>query len=275
MKIGLLGDTHGQRNWTLFSLWKFHKEGIDTVIQVGDFGIANNGAGKYFLTEVQRACEQYGISLFVVPGNHEDWNYINSLTGDNRQDWVNLRHDIYLAPRGLRWTWDGVSFVALGGAPSVDRKWRKEYQKQISDPKQHIWFENEMITWEDVEYVAAGGYADVMIGHDAPENVPTIEAAIGGNPHGFDPVDLLYAADGRRRYTEAFKAVAPDTVIHGHYHVKVTDTIRTGDDHLTNVIGLGCDGSWYALGHYDTETKQGHVWNVARDIGEYNALTRK
>jgi hypothetical protein len=275
MKIGILGDTHMQTNWTLFALWKFNKEGITKVIQVGDFGIAQTMAGARFLDAVNAAAAQYGIELYVVPGNHEDWVWINRLTENDRQTWANLCPNIYLAPRGIRWEWDGVTFVALGGAPSVDRTWRLEDQEFIKDPKQHIWFPDEMITWEDVEYVAAGGHADVMIGHDAPENVPTIEARIGRNPFGWNPADLLYAADGRRRYTEAFKAVAPDTLFHGHYHFKVDDMVRTFEDNWCNVIGLGCDGMKEGLGHYDTETRKGHIWDVGRDMGEYNALVRK
>lgn len=275
MKIGILGDTHMQTQWTLFALWKFHKEGITKVIQVGDFGIAQTVPGERFLNAVNTAAHAYGIELYVVPGNHEDWNYINQLTAGNRQRWAYLRDNIILAPRGIRWEWDGVKFVALGGAPSVDRTWRLEDQHFITDPKQHLWFPGEMITWEDVEYVAAGGYADVMIGHDAPENVPTIEAQISRSQYMWNPADLLYAADGRRRYTEAFKAVAPKTVFHGHYHFKVDDMIPAGNGEWANVLGLECDGMAHALGHYDTEEKKGYVWNVRRDIGEYNAIVRK
>lgn len=274
MKIGILGDTHMQTNWTLFALWKMHKEGITKCIQVGDFGISQTHAGARFLDAVNAAATQYGIDLYVIPGNHEDWVWINELTGDERQVWANLRPNIYLAPRGIRWEWDGVTFVALGGAPSIDRAWRVEDQKYIKDPKQHLWFPGEMITWEDVEYVAAGGHADVMIGHDAPENVPTIEARIGSNPFMWNAADLLYAADGRRRYTEAFKAVAPETVLAGHYHFKVDDMIPNGKGGWTNVVVYNCDGTGDSMGHYDTETKKAHVWNVRRDMGEYNALVR-
>jgi hypothetical protein len=48
-KIGLLGDTHGNTNWTQFALWAFQNRGIRTIAQVGDFGISNTQFGHMFL----------------------------------------------------------------------------------------------------------------------------------------------------------------------------------------------------------------------------------
>lgn len=275
MKIGILGDTHANISWIRFALWKMHKEGISEVLQVGDFGIGENPHSVLFTQIASELAEKYGITLRVVPGNHESWPLINRLTSGIRTEWAELAPNILIAPRGIRWEWDSVTFVALGGAPSVDRTWRLAEQEYITDFKKYIWFEDEMITWEDVEYVAAGGHADVMVGHDAPEGVPTIENRIGSNPFGWDPSDLLYAADGRKRYTEAFKAVAPDTVLAGHYHFKVDDMIPNGNGGWTNVVVYNCDGTNDSMGHYDTETKKAHVWDVSRDIDEYNDLVRK
>ena len=274
-KIGVLGDTHANISWIRFALWKMHRESIREVLQVGDFGIGEDPHSTRFTQIASEVAEDYGITLRVVPGNHESWPLINRLTSGNRTEWAELAPNIYLAPRGIRWEWDGVKFVALGGAPSIDRAWRVEDQKYIKDPKQHLWFPGEMITWEDVEYVAAGGHADVMIGHDVPENVPTIDATIRRSAHMWNAADLLYAADGRRRYTEAFKAVAPETVLAGHYHFKVDDMIPNGNGGWANVLVYNCDGTADSMGHYDTEARKAFVWNVRRDMGEYNALVRK
>ena len=281
MIVGLLGDTHANKNWIRFALWKFHKEGITTVLQVGDFGIYQDESSLRYLKLANKLAEEFGITIHVVPGNHEDWRYINKTIAEKTLDsgWAQLRSNILLAPRGHRWEWDGVSFVGLGGAPSVDRGWRKRADARHPNAKNPLWDPNEAITLEDVYNTIQGGHAEVMVGHDAPNGVATISHGIKGNPHGFETADLLYAADGRELMTQAFRGVSPKTFLHGHYHFLVNEMIvRPGlEDELfddrgawTHVLGLGCDGMVNSLGQYDTETRTAHAWDVTKDITSFN-----
>ena len=279
-RYGLLGDVHANYSWMAFSLWKLHHENIEEVLQVGDFGIGQTKYNQKFLKRTSKLAVHYGIKLRIVPGNHEDHNYITELIGDNNDEWAELMPNLFIAPRGLRWTWDDTSFVALGGAPSVDRGWRREDQADTLDAKYHHWFPGEMITEEDVDRVVAGGYADVMVAHDAPENVPTIDARIKNNPHGFRADDLAYAAEGRSLMTRAFRGVSPRTFIHGHYHFLVDDMVpsppRNADEALdeipyTHILGLANDEQNYSLGHYDTVSKKAHAWNIKADTLAYMA----
>jgi hypothetical protein len=281
MRIGLLGDTHGNKVWTRFSLWKFHKEGITTILQVGDFGIYQDKRSLEFLKLANTLAAEYGQTIYVVPGNHEDWRYINKTIEESTLDsgWAQLRSNILLAPRGHRWEWDGVTFVGLGGAPSVDRGWRMRADAQHPGAKNPLWDPNEAITLEDVYNTVQGGHAEVMVAHDAPANVTSINRRIASNPHGFERADLLYAADGRELMTQAYRGVYPLTFIHGHYHFVVNEMIprpnvdtEIFDDRAawTHVVGLDCDGSAGSLGHYDTETRTAHVWDVTKDIADYN-----
>jgi Calcineurin-like phosphoesterase len=282
-RVGLLGDTHANYAWTAFALWKFHREGITRVLQLGDLGLGKSNYNAKFLKRVSKLAVHYGITLYVTLGNHEDWNYAEELFSTTmREDgWAEVRPNLLIAPRGLRWTWDDVSFVSLGGAPSVDRGWRVEEQAKILDPDYHLWFPGEMITQEDVDLVVAGGYADVMVAHDAPMGVPTIDKAISSNPHGFRPADLLYAADGRKLMDDAFRGVRPRTFLHGHYHMLVDDMIRTpsnpnpglietADVKWTHVLGLNCDGRNYFLGQYDLKARKADAWDIRPDIDRYN-----
>lgn len=267
MDIGFLGDLHGNLAAGRFMLWSMHKLGITRVVHVGDFGIYTDNNGMKFASKMNEYAEEWGITLLVVPGNHENWRVINEIfEGDNREQFASYRSNILLVPRGMRWTWDDMTFVGLGGAPSVDRSWRRQADSRNKAlyVANKNWYAEEAITDADVAYVAAGGYADVMIGHDAPAGIQGINRVIRGNPHGFDPADLLYAEDGRRQITAAFKAVAPRFYFHGHYHTPVNEHIQRpggqwGVD-TTHVIGLDCEFKNYSMGVLSTTTK--HAINI-------------
>jgi hypothetical protein len=267
-KIGILGDTHMNRRWVLYALNKFYREGITKIIQVGDFGIYNHAAGQYFFKDVRVALERYGQTLYVVEGNHEDYDYLETfeVQGDGFR---HLRHNILVPARGHRWEWDGVSFVALGGAPSVDRSWRIEDQRGT----RKLWWAQEAITPEDVAKTIDGGYADVMIGHDAPF-VPTIDARISGNPQGFKQIDLDYAYEGRKLMQKAFENVAPRIFLHGHYHFKVDEVvpIKKPFEDPTSYCHVLCftnEMTNHALGVLDTETVEAYHLDTRADYAMY------
>lgn len=283
MKIGILGDTHQNNGALRFALWTFRQLGIDVIYQVGDYGVGADRRGIEFQKRVSKNLDAFGQTLFVVPGNHENWDRITGIlegvTKNNRTQWGILGGRTFLAPRGIRWKIGDMSFVALGGAPSVDRMYRVSLMKgnwqSFGDAP---WYPGEQITREDVDYVTAGGYADVMLAHDAPHGVQEIERRIGGNPHGFHPADILYAEDGRQLMTEAFRGVAPKLFFHGHYHFKVDEHIqRPGGEYgvdTTHVIGLDCEYHNWSMAVLDTETGDaqhidhvGHLFRYQKEFG--------
>lgn len=259
MKIGLLGDTHANYGWLMYALNKFNREGIDTILQLGDFGIWPGGTNAGMMNRVNILLRNYRQTLYVVPGNHEDYTQIAAVPVAD-DGWQHFREHILLAPRGHRWEWGGLSFVALGGAPSVDRaaRWKAKMG----------WWPEEAITEEDVEKVIEGGYADVMVAHDAPTGIREIERRIGSNPHGFAQLDIEYAAEGRRLLTRAFRAVAPRLFFHGHYHFLVTEqlNVQRGEHwHLCKILGLSKDQTNFSLGAFDTETRLATAWDIFID----------
>ncbi len=268
MRIGLLGDVHGRIGWFRYAIDKFKREGIDTIVQLGDFGLGDPFMYGKTLKSLNNALVRNGITFYVVPGNHENYDFIDSIPVE-ADGWQHLKSNILLAPRGHRWEWDGISFVALGGAPSVDRTWRIA-NELFSKTKS--WFPGEAITPEDVAKVSAGGYADVMIGHDAPGGVVEIQRNIGGNPHGFKGVDILYAAEGRDLMTQAFRAVAPKFFFHGHYHFLVDEAIpveRDGQYAQCHVLGLTNDQQNFSLGEFNTDSLTAWAWDIKEDYNKY------
>lgn len=256
--VGFLGDLHGNLAAGRFMLWSMQKLGVTVVFHVGDFGIYSDNNGMKFASKMNEYAAACGITLIVVPGNHENWRIINEMTGENRTELAKYRENIFIAPRGWRGEFGGMSFVALGGAPSVDRTWRMQYDalsKNQYQANKH-WYWEEQITGADVDYVKEGGYADVMICHDAPNGIQGIDRIIRGNPHGFHIADLLYAQEGRILLTEAFKAVSPKFFFHGHYHFPVNEEIRShNDDGWTHIYGLDCEFKNYSMAVLDTDTQ--------------------
>lgn len=254
--IGLAGDWHGNHAWAAARIMSMGERGIDTVLHVGDFGIWPGRSGKKYLLDIEAVCARSGVHLWVTPGNHEDWGRLCGLwehprhsDGDGRSLPLDLTDHVTVLPRGHRWELAGRSFVSLGGAPSVDYAFRRQGES---------WWTEEGIGPADVERTVAGGYADVMIAHDAPDSpyqVPEVAAIVGGNPWGWPAQALEYAAAGRRLMAEAFLGVAPRLFVHGHYHVSGQASFRLpGRDYETRIWSLADDGGAGNVRLLDLET---------------------
>jgi len=255
-KVAFAGDWHGDRIWANARLQSLGERGVNVVVHVGDFGIWPSTSGKTFLRTVEAVCDKYDIALLVVPGNHEDWGRLTTLwenpkrrAADGSMLPLYLTDHIAVLPRGWRWEMGERSFVALGGAPSVDL-----HSRDLS----RDWWPQEQMTQEDVDYTIAGGYADVMVTHDAPAPPwasPPVEAILSSNPMGWPDSALKYARVGRERVTEAFLGVRPRLLVHGHYHCSGQATmLLPGADYDTTVWSLHMQGHGGNIRLLDLET---------------------
>lgn len=247
-KIGMLGDVHGNNIVVSAALRLFEDAGVSEVYQLGDFGFWPGVYGEKYLNAVSQMLTDTGIRLTITPGNHEDYTYLKGLSTD--EDGFKMsRSRIRVAPRGHRWTVDGVSFVSLGGAPSVDRTYRVRTQRATSHP---LWWPEEEVTEEDVTKTVEGGYADVFLAHDVPFGVNQVETRIAKNPHRFARQDLDYALTGRQIMLKAVEGVKPKLYFHGHYHFVVKDTLKL-DDTEVKIFGLNADGKYGTCGILETD----------------------
>jgi len=209
MMIGAAGDWHGNAIYSHAMLHALAKQGITTVMHVGDFGIGWPRHGQGYARFVDQVCEELGITLYITPGNHENWAYINQLPFRNGQAWIGER--ICVLERNTRFELDGRSFLSLGGAPSIDFP---------SRTKGYTWWPEEMLTLADVEKAAADGYADVMLTHDAPAGGTDEVQKILDSPGAFwTDAGLAYAREGQELMRIAVDGVKPALFIHGHFHV--------------------------------------------------------
>jgi DNA repair exonuclease SbcCD nuclease subunit len=166
------GDTHFNIHITkLFTLK--HKVGkmdkTDVVIIAGDAGFKwYNNPNNCEENKLNRKIDNLPFSVFVVLGNHENYNRIEELP-TIKQYGARVKIDprypsIVYAKRGEVYTINGKTFFCFGGAPSVDKTDRKE---NIS------WWAQEVPSSEDIykahEKLEEYNYQfDYVITHDAP-----------------------------------------------------------------------------------------------------------
>lgn len=236
--VAIAGDWHGNTRWALARIAEVAANGVALILHLGDFGIWPGPSGRVYIDKLEDACAEHSVGIWVTPGNHEDWGSLTRLWARPEHSGrpLHVSKHIAILPRGHRFTLEGRSFVSLGGAPSVDL----EYRERNKD-----WWAEEAITPEDVATVIDGGYADVMLGHDAPlapYEVPQV-ARIRSETGTWPAHALAYARSGAELMHEAFLGVAPRLFAHGHYHVVDETTVRLpGADHDTNIWSLNCDG---------------------------------
>lgn len=244
MIIGLVGDLEGEERAAVECLRSLGERGVQVAYQLGDlrFGMGSDPDG--YLGTVEAACAEYGIQLACIPGNHENWARLDALWADPRGQLADgtlaplrLSGHVTMLPRGHRWEIGGRTFLALGGAPSINRHLLAEDVD---------WWPSEVLLDEHVDAAIRGGHAEVMLTHDGPASpycVPPVEDIlrrnVRENPMGWPASSLAYADEGMARLTRAVLGVRPRLLAHGHFHVAGEDRVRLpGADHDTTIWSL-------------------------------------
>lgn len=207
----LVGDTHADTPFLLAALRTAQHLGLPTVIQLGDFGYWPHADS--FLRLARTARETYGVDVWFIDGNHENFYDLSAHVSKARPLGADPRSPVELAPgfvylpRGSRIRVAGQRVLCVGGATSVDRTLRTPGID---------WFIEERLSDADIDAAIAGGPADILLSHDAPAGwtipgLPMLPASW--------LAELPAAHEHRRRLAEVFEAVLPSIVVHGHYHV--------------------------------------------------------
>ena len=226
-RVAFAGDWHANTRWGIAAIQHAADRGAEVIIQLGDFGYEFRAA---FLDGLERALTRTGLCLLFVDGNHEAFpTLLRYPVRDNglRQ----LTDRVWHLPRGFRWIWGGVRWLALGGAHSVDRPWR---EPGVS------WWPEETLTDADLARASAGGPADVMVSHDCPAGVSI--PGLADSAHLWPAEELMASDDHRARMRTVVDAAQPTAIWHGHFHRRYTTSAELGYGPVT-VHGLDCDGS--------------------------------
>ncbi len=224
-RVMLAGDWHGNGGRAVAVIQAAGMRGITTVIHLGDFGFWTPGAWTdRYLAIVETACAAYDVTLLWVDGNHECFPALYEIPVDDDTGLRPISEHVAHLPRGLRWRWHGRTWMALGGAHSVDRLDRAAGKS---------WWPHEHLSDADID-AAAVGPVDVIVAHDAPDHVEIP----GLTPDAFPASEVAAGQQHRARVGEVVDATNPVLFFHGHYHVRYT--ARRG---RTSVIGLADDSA--------------------------------
>jgi hypothetical protein len=242
--IGLIGDLEGDRDWAVGAVRALGERGdVEVACQLGDLRFGMGPAHQEYLAAIESVCAEYGIQLLCINGNHENWALLDQLWADPRWQHedgrlrpIDVSEHVALLPRGHRWETGGRSFVALGGAPSINRHLLTEGID---------WWPTEVIREEHVETTTAGGHAEVMLTHDSPGPpycTDPVADTIRSNPWGWPDSSLSYAEDGIEKLTRAVIGVKPLLLAHGHFHVAGDAAVRLpGAEHDTTIWSLAAN----------------------------------
>lgn len=257
-RIMIAGDTHANRTHLTYLFETALSQDVEKIFVVGDFGYWPRwAAGQRFLKLAEDLTIVYGIELYWLDGNHEDHHAMKSFTPNN-DGFVKIHSPyrtpktdakVFYAPRGHVWNWDGITFMSVGGAYSVD----KDYREIGED-----YFLEEVITDRDIERAiknADGKQIDVMLTHDTPGVTDMLRSELWriGREYKLDPD----AEHNRSQLGRIVQSVNPKYLYHGHYHLNYSETLPNG----TVIQGLDRDTteneSWTII---DTESGLDYTW---------------
>lgn len=257
MRLLLAGDTHGDLAHLNMLLAMAQKHECDAVVQLGDFGYwEHHGDGVTTLDKLSQWFTKADIPLYWLDGNHENHTLLRrKYQTEEATGPVEIRDHVLYLRRGLRWVWDDVRFLAIGGAYSIDKQWRVEemnkrllnkaryYQDEDSDlealkERFALWWPEEMITDTEVERAIEGGEVDVVFSHDAPAFIDLNTYFAQRGEHFFK--DEENTLRNRQQLTRVFDAVRPRFWYHGHYHIPYTERID-----LCTFRGLSANIAFY------------------------------
>lgn len=231
--ITVAGDWHGSLAQATAVLDHAFVLDCEVILQAGDFGIWRGDT--HFLDRLQERLEAYNQRIYFVDGNHEDFPRLYSYPLDPLTGLRPIRPNIFHLPRGHRFTINDVRFLALGGAYSVDRRWRVLNKS--------FWLEEE-VTEADITLclTSEDPTTDVLLMHDSPFPAPNpvtdtpFREAEAMRIFGFE------AIKGSKRHrnllTPVFIKAQPRVLVHGHYHDFWVGQYAHSSGMLTRVVGL-------------------------------------
>jgi Calcineurin-like phosphoesterase len=269
-RVVVAGDLHGRVPWALHVIDRAAQlldgEPVKIILQLGDFGIWPGPAGDEYLRLVTEACTARGVLIRFIEGNH-DWPAplpaMRVTQHPRAVSWL---------PRGCRWEWHGRTWLAMGGATTLDRagppcRGCAALSAQARARCSHCggtgrlgrtegvnWWPEEEITDVDAAAAIAAGPADVLISHDCPAGVTH---SFPGRPWWFY-AEIPRAEAHAARLQRIVDGTRPQHVIHGHLHRGYQRPADFGYG-PAEITGLDRDREPYNYGTLDV---RGMTWDM-------------
>lgn len=224
-RVAFAGCWHAQSGPARDAMRAAAEAGVTVLVHTGDFLYTHPVADR-LVAAVEEEAGTLGMTVVVVRGNHDDPGIYAKAAATARRrkpadGFARLSPRVLHAPNGMRWTWQGVTFAALGGAHSVDRAARRVGES---------WWRGEVASTREVTQVVRGGAADVLITHDIPAG-----ADLPFPPDPPDWWDVTGANSHRDRLRSAVEGIRPAWVIGGHMHFRHTTDMYLDDGHRVAV----------------------------------------
>lgn len=264
MKLMLVGDTHGDL-CTIQRKMDTAKRvgGIQRLLVLGDFGLWWGHEGVAFLDSINQMAAERNLQVFAIGGNHECWELWDHIVkgaqeaGATSHGWAYARTHVLLSPKVHKFRWGNRQFVVAGGAVSIDKKFRLEYEAQKG---KKIWSPNEQLTDNDVDTIAswvrgedvAGGIdkVDYLLTHDCSDKTPFYERL---KPDHDSKIH-------RQRIDSVLKLTNPSMHFHGHMHTRYNWMNfvgeRDGEAGYVQTYGLECNDDPDSWGVLDLATNE-------------------
>jgi hypothetical protein len=217
-RVAFAGCWHARYDLVAPAMQAAAQAGAQVLVHTGDFLYAAPAA-HILLAHVEDLAAHLGLFVVVVRGNHDDPAiFAKAVTSTRRRNknhdgslvvadpFARLSPHVLHAPNTARWAWQGVEFVALGGAYSVDRPARIEG---------HTYWSAEVASPRDMAAVKRAGAATVMLTHDIPAG-----ADLPLPPTTPEWWDLAGAHAHQAALRGVVDVVQPDWVIGGHMHLR-------------------------------------------------------
>ncbi len=254
MKTYVLGDVHGQVGFFRRAVEDAIARECRALVQVGDFGLWwPSTLGDLFMERVREITEDAaaaGLTCYVLPGNHDNYDAIDfhmeTMAGDVAcRTPVHVYKNLIYLPKGAAFTLGDTRCLALGGAVSVDRKWRRQF---AFDPRMKNYWPQEIVSEEDclaAQVNILEHKPDVLFTHAVPGFYPVpMLPPLHLGPWAYIEDEVVQEQSLIQRMVVEFATELGHpfhTIVHGHTHVKY-DMPYPPDENI-RVVGLASDES--------------------------------
>lgn len=228
VKVLVAGDWHANPLHAINVIDYAANNDAHEIWQCGDFGYwPTFDRGKEFLKRVSERLDEYNMDLYFADGNHE---HHPSLNPDSSipHPLPNTKRRIWYVPRGVELYMGGpLRVLFIGGAVSVDRKWRTPG---------HNWFSSEVLSLYQIQRIMAQTPVDIVVAHDAP-----MEAELKLMKDVWPEEDIKLSNAHRFLMSEIAQTLKPSLWLHGHYHQRATTIFDYSLEHGVRIECLAED----------------------------------
>ncbi len=219
VKVMIVGDTHANDEFISHVAQIAVEQNCEAIVQLGDFGYTMSPRMMMAVREFTNA-DNNPRKFYFLDGNHDNHDLRLQLEKDHGWEApIELKYSdrMYYLPRGCTFVLGATVCMALGGAVSIDKKYRTLGVD---------WWDTEVISYAEAGRAINAGEkrkkqgtpVTVMFTHDAPIT-QTFECELVNSSYKSDDESRKH----RELVTHIVDCVNPKLLLHGHYHTRYAE----------------------------------------------------